>query len=147
VIETASLKIGRPVWWLMLVVAVGLTIYTTHKLYRMALIRGIIGSVPVQRGFVADKTRSSGPRGETCMLTWSDPAREARRHVQADCDYWERRRIGDPIDLVRVGGNDYLREGDVYASNGNFAFDFVLITLELASVIYCARRLRRHTDS
>ena len=67
--------------------------------------------------------------------------------MQADCDYWEQVRIGDPIESVRPDGDDdddvYLRRGEIYASDGNFRFDFVLLAAELGAVGYCVYRLLR----
>ncbi|HEX7842406.1 MAG TPA: hypothetical protein VF469_33265 [Kofleriaceae bacterium] len=140
-----------------LVVALGLAIYTTHKLHKMARIRGLIGDVPVEQHVVARKAQQPGRRTVVCFLWWrDDPPHGPEHRVQADCDYWKQVRIGDPIEIVRPDGSDdddvYLRRGEIYASDGNFRFDFVLLAAELGAVGYCAYRLlrgaaRRRRDS
>ncbi|HEU4732739.1 MAG TPA: hypothetical protein VFT22_32810 [Kofleriaceae bacterium] len=135
-----------------LVIAAALAIYTTHKLHRMAQIRGIVGDAAVERRLVTGKRHYPGRRREICLLSWSDQraGRASTHEVEADCDYWGRTRIGAPIELVHVHGDDgdddgdvYLRDGEIYTSVGNFCFDFALLAAELAAAIYCARRLRR----
>ena len=141
---------GRERWSALLGVlfATALAIFTTHKLYRMAWIRGIVGDAQVQRRPVAGKTHHPGRRREICLFVLRDnrAAGRPRRNIEADCDYWEQKQIGDLIDLVDTGhGHLYLREGGIFTSVGCFIVDFVLLAAELTAVIHCVRRLRRRT--
>jgi len=129
-----------------LAIAVALAMYTTHKLHKMARIRGFIGEPRIERHIVSGKNRAPARRTTVCFLRWTEGGSEHR--VQADCAYWEQTAIGDPIELVRLDVDDdeaYLREGDIYASDGNFYFDFVLLAVELVGVIYFVVRLRRRS--
>lgn len=124
-----------------LLVCLGLGAYTTHKLYKMASIRGYAGSLEIERQIVTDKRAEEvrGRRGSTrvCWLHW-EPGR-----VQADCDSWEAVRIGDTIELVAYGDKRYLRHGGLYTSDGNFVFDLVLLAAELGGLVVCVVLLRR----
>lgn len=136
---TALLALG-------LVIALGRVIYTTHKLNRMARIRGITGDVAVEQHAVTGKTREPGRVVPYCFLSWRDDPRRGPEHrVEADCNYWEQVRIGDPIEIVRPDSDNevYLRRGEIYASDGSFAVDFGLLAVELAAVGYCLFRIVR----
>jgi hypothetical protein len=129
--------------------ATALAIFTTHKLYRMAWIRGIVGDAQVQRRPVAGKTHHPGRRREICLFVLREQGAAGRslRDVEADCDYWEQKQIGDLIDLVDTGHGDlYLREGGIFTSVGNFIFDFVLLAAELTAAIYCVRKRMEPID-
>lgn len=135
-----------------LLLCAGLAAYTSSKLHTMARIRGFIGERTLTPRVVVDKSEGGDA---ACYLWWDQadlpswrtsdldipiapgPVIDARE-VQADCDYWERVRVGDLMVLVTVGdGEVYLKDGEIYASDGNFAFDFALLAAELAGVIAC----------
>lgn len=132
-----------------LLIAAALAVFTTYKLHKMARIRGFIGEVPTERYVVSGKTRGIGRVRPSCYVWCSadTTGRGGEHRVQADCDYWEQLRILDPIELVRLDGDDelFLRQGGVYTSAGNFGFDFVLLAFELAAVAYGVLRLIRGT--
>lgn len=140
---------NRKLVWFGLLAALALALYTSHKLRKMALIRGVIGDVPVERKVVVSK-RERPARTRWCVLSVADDAsrRGGEHEVQADCDYWDEVRIGDRVELVRLDGDVHLRQHEIYTSTGNFLFDFALLGLELAAVVYCASRLlKRRGDA
>lgn len=123
-----------------LAVSVALGLYTTHKLHRMARIRGFVDDLPAERHQVSYKSTSPGARRTYCSLWWRTPGASVQ-WVEADCDDWERTRIGDVIEIVRLDGDVHLRDGDIYTSTGNFLFDAFLLAAELATALYCVRKL------
>jgi hypothetical protein len=131
---------SRSVLVLGLVVAVALALYTTRKLHRMARIRGFVDDVPTEQHRVNYKSTSPGARRTYCSLWWRTPGKSVQ-WVEADCDYWERTQVGDAIEIVRLDGDVYLRDGDIYTSTGNFIFDCLLLAAELVTAIYCLRKL------
>ena len=130
-----------------LVIAGALAVYTTHSLNKMARIRGFTGSVPIEQQVVTRKTQQRVRIPAVCFLWWrGDPPARVEHRVQADCSTWEQIQIGDPLEIVRLGDDDddvYLRQGEIYASDGNFAFDSGLLAIELAVAGYCLFRLVR----
>ncbi len=124
-----------------LLVCLGLGAYTTHKLYKMARIRGYVGSPEIEQQIVTDKRaeEARGRRGSTrvCWLHWETD------RVQADCDHWDAVRIGDTIELVAFDDELYLKDGDIYTSDGNFVFDLVLLAGELGGLVVCVVLLLR----
>ncbi len=139
---------SRPRLLLGLLVAAALALYTSHKLYTMARIRGFIGERSIETHRVSDKQMETGVRDRLfCFLSWGDAETGGDRggRVQVDCDYWKRARIGDSIEVVRLdrGAEAHPVGADVYASDGNFEFDLLLLAAELAGVIYYWRRHAR----
>jgi hypothetical protein len=130
-----------------ILLATGLAIFTTHKLYRMAWISGIVGNAQVEQRPIADKIFRRGRTGRICYFVLRDHGAADQRppKLQADCDYWDQKHTGDLVDFVDTGDDAFLREGGIYTSAGNFMFDFLLLAVALTAVIYCVRRLRRRT--
>lgn len=123
------------------IACLALATYTSYKLYRMARIRGYIGAPPIEERIVEGKT-SRDTRGRygtttTCWLYAGDD------RIQADCGYWATVRAGDRIEVVTVDGELFLNRGEIYTSDGNFVFDFVLLAIELGGLITCLTLLVR----
>ena len=110
-----------------LIACIGLTAYTSHKLYKM---RRITGEQASESRRVIDKLVKHHRRADSCYFLAPD-------EIQADCDYFERVEIGDTIEVVTVDGEQYVKGGDVYTSEGNFIFDIVLLVAEVVGVIVC----------
>jgi len=122
---------------LALVGCLALACFTILKLEEMTEIKG---SVAV-RERVVRKTTEHGKRSDYCYF-WSP------QKVQTDCGYWNSVQVGDTIDVVTVEGDRHVRGGEIYASEGNFAFDKALLVLELGGALVCVVilivRRRRH---
>jgi hypothetical protein len=57
--------------------------------------------------------------------------------VEAGCDYWEQKQIGDLIDVVDTGHGDfYLREGEITRPSGTSS-----------SISYCSQRSWRRRST
>ena len=135
------------------VFAAALALFTTHKLYKMCCIRGFVGERRIEAHRVRDKTVEHGAKNRTfCFVSWAEDAREDdRRHrLAVDCDYWETVKPDDRIEVVRLGEDSdiYLRgNDDIFASNGQFIFDLVLLGLELAGILYYWSRMKEHSQT
>jgi hypothetical protein len=142
-------------WWLLrrlpprvgIVLMVALAIFTTHKLYTMCRIRGFFGGRAIEAHYVTGKSNEHDLKDRTyCFLSWAEtPSEEDRQHrVQVECDYWETVKPDDRIEVVRYDGDTYLRRGgEVYASDGNFILDLVILGLELAGLLYYWSRAKQ----
>ena len=55
-------------------------------------------------------------------------------------EQWATVNVGDRIEIVHIPWSDdtYLKDG-IYVSFGNFAFDIVLLILELLGIFYAVR--------
>jgi len=140
----ASRPLSKPLLVAILVGCIGLTAYTSHKLYTMARIRGVIGERLVVTHSVVDKTREEPVRRRddpTCWLWYHIGG--VRHRIQSDCDYWARVTIGQTIEIVSLEDKSFLKDGEIYASDGNFMFDIVLLGVELAGVVACIVALVR----
>ena len=119
---------------------------TIPKLIRMAQIRGWLPGAAVEERVILEKwheTAAEHPRGRTTywLLTGEGDIRVPGNHrINLQRDNWEGRNVGDPIAMVPLDGEVYLRDG-IYASDGNFFFDLVLLAAELFVVIRMAALL------
>ena len=109
-----------------LVVCVGLACFTILKLEEMKDIKGAVAV----RERVVRKTVEHGKRSDYCYF-WSP------QKVQTDCEHWNTVQVGDSIEVVTVEGDRHVRGGEIYASEGNFTFDKVLLVLEIAGALVC----------
>jgi hypothetical protein len=117
----------RALYLLGLCACLGLAAYTSWKLSKMVRIRehgDVITAV------VARKETKPGRGGKSCYLVTS------RRRVQVDCDFWEDVHEGQTIELAIVDGEPFVVGGDIYASDGNFVLDVVLLVAECIGAIY-----------
>jgi hypothetical protein len=109
-----------------------LAAYTSHKLYKMLKIRGVVDGRTTTEHVVVEKTSEQGRRSTVCWFWYDDGGRQK---IQADCDVFHQTRVGDRILVVTVNDERYLRSGEIYASDGNFVFDIVLLVAELLGFI------------
>jgi hypothetical protein len=138
---------GAQIAWVAgVIVAAALALFTGHKLYTMARIRGFVGSRNVERhqlGRVEQELRmtrwgAESPRGSRyCFLQWQED--ELWERAQSDCTYADRLHAGDPIEIVRLDGDrePYVIGGEIYASDGNFRLDRLFLGGELLALAVC----------
>ena len=127
-------------WALALVISVGLAAgVTVPKLYKMAQIKGWQPGATVTTRVITDKGWDQGRRG--FKHYWVSWANHGGALTRADRDNvspegWQRMRVGDSVEVVRVPGDDaaYLRNG-VFVEPGNFVFDYVLLAAELITAL------------
>ncbi|HZS40807.1 MAG TPA: hypothetical protein VFF06_28435 [Polyangia bacterium] len=143
------------IFWVLAAACPLLVAFTSHKLYDMARLRGWIGAVRVERQVVRGKAQIEGEHGPVCWVSWTEraPTLPGNHRSNVECDRWRRLQIGAPIEVLYLPDPDgeddhpYLRDGGIYASDGNFAFDLALLALELGGCVYFALRLvRRKRD-
>jgi hypothetical protein len=109
-----------------LIVCLGLSCFTILKLEEMTEIKG---SVAV-RERVVRKTAEHGKRADYCYF-WTP------QKVQSDCGYWSGVQVGDMIEVITVEGDRHVKGGEIYASDGNFAFDKALLVVEIGGALVC----------
>lgn len=151
----------RVIWVAVAVLALWLMLAVTGpKLYKMAQIRGFTAGGTLLERTITDKASQDwstafdpdriSSRGTNFFIAWNEqPALEAGpNRINIQREQWENLNIGDSIDLVRIPNDDatYIRTG-IFASNSNFIFDAILLSLQLAIIINSAVRLLRRTQT
>lgn len=104
--------------------------FTWQKLERMKRIRGHEPGARVESHQVLEKwVRSSS----TYWIRWAegDIRRPGTHRLNLPRAVWSRYAVGDEIEIVFVPGDSspHHREG-IYASDGNFVFDYLLLACE-----------------
>ena len=135
------------------IVCIALSVMTTSKLYTMYQIRGSIGGASTVTYSVRQKweheyyDRSSRAWKKAYWVTWTDQnIQEAGLHrVSLDYGKWSRLNLGDPVEITYVPGDPapYVR-GDVFASDGSFFFDYILLIAELSGATWFMFRMVRY---
>lgn len=114
-----------------------LTWFTSSKLIQMAQIRGFIAGPAAQAKTITSKAILDGRYGDANWVAWdhADIRKPGRNRVNLPREVWDRFAVGDQIAVYYFPGERwaYTRE-DIFASNENFAFDFVLLTLWVAGI-------------
>lgn len=145
---TRHLLLALPLRLMVLGFVLALTMagFTSVKLYRMAEIRGVVGDRVHEEHVITSKRVDRA----ACWVAW-DGGRA--RGWETDAVQIPRRRCpefkeGDTIQVVRIESNGavYLEDG-IYASNGNFVFDFILLCIEvIAALVLLVLLLRRRGE-
>jgi len=125
---------------LMLVIVFLLFLSTSHKLFQMAQIRGWVGgatesSVEITEKWAAESRDSTSP---AYWVSWKKEGESLNKNskINTTKEHWDTLKKGDILILVRLSqdGSPYLRDG-IYASKGNFIFDFSLLGIEFLGII------------
>lgn len=138
------------------IVGLMLAITTVPKLIGMAQLRGFlpgarVEQLPVRAKWIQPPRRvqhASGVedlRTGVCWVTWTDQDVRKMGDHRMDLDVEQCRglAVGGTVEGVWVVGSGApLRRGSVWAANGNFAFDLILLLLEVALVGWGLRHLR-----
>jgi len=103
-----------------------------NKLHTMAQVRGLLGGATEELQTSTDKKILEGQFGPAYWIAWnhSDITLPSSNRINIDEKQWIKFNIGDAISIIRLAEDPipYYREG-IYASDGNFILDFVLISL------------------
>jgi hypothetical protein len=103
-----------------------------NKLHTMAQVRGLLEGASEELQKITDKKILEGQFGAAYWIAWnhSDITQPSSNRINVDEQQWINFNIGDAIAINRLPDDPipYYREG-IYASDGNFILDFVLISL------------------
>lgn len=120
-----------------------LFIFTGQKLYKMAMIRGFIPGAKVEKRIITQKwnqyVRQRRLSRNVYWISWTDKSiQEVGNHrLNMRYDDWQKLSEGDAIDLVFIpGDNRAFMKNDIFADNGNFIFDLILLIIELTALIW-----------
>ncbi len=120
-------------------IALGLAMgVTIPKLYKMSQIRGWVSGAKVTQKAITQKwhqTPAEHPEGrDVYWIAWTaEKIRSVGNHrMNVPPELWNRLNVGDQIEGIRLHGDPrlYLREG-IFASDGNFAVDVILLIVEI----------------
>ena len=133
-------SVFRFIWnrpWILLAVSIWLLAFTGNKLWKMAQINGWVPGADTVEVAVTEKSASEtelrhGVGDTVYWLIWQDGRTNVTREI------WQGVQMSDRLELRRLPGEGKLYyEGGIYASPGNFVFDFVLLGLEFV-LFFCA---------
>jgi hypothetical protein len=112
------------------------TLFTSNKLDRMRQIRGWKPGATVQMKVVTQKYED--PENDACWIGFTNESiqRPGPHRVNLEPAVWDQLEIGNPIELIYLPGDPwpYTRNG-IYASDGNFTFDYALLFVEIAMIV------------
>lgn len=134
----------------------GLTgvMFTSNKLDRMRQIRGWKPGATVRNQLVHDKWADDENEVYWISLTDKDIRVPGNHRLNLPVEVWDRYQPDAPIEVIYLPGDPspYHRE-DIYADDGNFAFDTGLLVVEAAFMLFallgagltfwCLRRARQ----
>ena len=109
-----------------------IVVFLLNKLYTMTQIRGWSSGSIIHHHTVTDKRQLEGLFDNAYWVAWddSDITVPSSERINLYDKQWLPLKVGDTISIVTIPNNPipYNREG-IYASNGNFILDIVLIVL------------------
>jgi hypothetical protein len=124
-----------------------LTCFTGAKLIKMARIRGFLSGPPPESKLITAMTTEPGSYTPVYWLAWNDADIHVRsRHrINLPKEVWETYQPGDPIEIFYFPGDPlpYHRK-DIFADNGNFVFDAVLLSGWLFGIVTLSLFQIRH---
>lgn len=149
--------IARFIWempLLLLIVALGLGLFTGQKLYKMTQIRGWVPGAQVIQKTITDTATdiSTGRRGgdKVFYVAWDgqDAQVSGPNRTNVDEATYQKLWAGKEVELIKVFGDRkyYLRNG-IYADNSNFTFDITIFLAEIVLLIIAVVRLLRLNQS
>jgi hypothetical protein len=110
---------------------VWLTCFTGAKLIKMAQIRGFISGPTPESKVVTAKATEPSTYADVYWIAWNgaDIRVPSRNRTNLSKDVWETYTLGDQIEILYFPGDSspYHRP-DIFADNGNFAIDAVLLS-------------------
>lgn len=136
---------------LILLAALGLAVGVTGpKLIRMAKIRGWMSGATAETRTITQtwhQTPEQHPNGRnTYWISWTqeDIRKVGPHRLNLPADQWSALQVGQTLKVRTLPGDPdvYLEEG-IYASNGNFVFDVLLLAAELGTATLLAVQLWR----
>lgn len=109
--------------------------YTWSKLERMRQIRGFKPGARVETKIVTNVWEDD----KAFWISFSDgiPGVASDEQINLPKHVWQRYGRGDEIEIVFLPGDNsaYHRE-DFYADDGNFAFDYGLLAIEIGMIVF-----------
>ncbi len=124
-----------------LVLLLLLACFTTNKLIKMAKIRGFIPGPAPEVKIVTGKIASRDRDRAVFWLAWdnADIHVPGRNRINLSKEVWQSFNVGDSIEILYFPGDrwPYTRR-DIFADDGNFAFDEILLTLWVAGIVTLA---------
>ncbi len=133
-----------------LIICILLSVITTSKLYTMYQIRGWIKGAYSSTYRVRQKwdeyswNRTSRRMEHTYWVSWTDQdIRQIGPHrLNLLYEKWSSLKVGDPIEITYVprDPDPYVRN-DIFDSDDNFIFDYMLLLAELSGVVWLTLRL------
>lgn len=109
--------------------------FTWQKLSGMRQVRGFMPGATVTPRIISDKWLQPP---DTRWISWGEQSirRRGDHRLNVPASLWESVEIGDEIEIVYLppSTTPYHREG-IYASDGNFAFDYGLLVFELGLIL------------
>lgn len=129
---------------------VWLAYFTGTKLVKMAQIRGFISGPAPESNVVTAMASEPGVYAHTFWLAWNgaDVRVPGRQRINLSEDVWKTYKVGDRIEIFHFRGDPlpYHRK-DIFADNGNFVFDGVLLSVWLIGIatlsVFQVRHYRR----
>lgn len=129
-----------------------LVVVTTSKLYTMYQLRGQISGAYTVTHSLKQKwddyswNRSSRSMEHTYWVSWTDQDIQQPGPHRINLAYgrWSKLKIGDPIEITYVprDPDPYLRN-DVFDSDDNFIFDYLLLVAELTGAVWLMLKIIR----
>ena len=114
------------------------TILTIPKLYKMLQVKGVLPGAYTTTEYVRqkwDETSRNDRRKHIYWISYGDKdIHEIGGHrTNMPRRQWEETNIGDQIEVVHIPGDrwTYLKDDPIFVSPGSFAFDIVLLAIEL----------------
>ena len=129
---------------LILVVAALLGSYTSYKIWMMCQIRGWVPGATTRVEQVTQKHISAGRGGNAYWVSWTDePIQNPGNHrLNLTSEQWHAVDLGESIEVVYATGSSTPNTRDgIYADNGNFIFDGLLLIAEITTIIAMIVRL------
>jgi len=131
------------IFWI--IICLLLVMYTSHKLYVMMQIRGFMPGTVVTTCTITQKWEEQR-KGTYYCISWNNPPEAGLTRDQDRIDYaaWSALNVGDPITVVAIGKKrDTYARASIFAVNGNFGFDIVLLLIEIGVAIGMLVKIRR----
>jgi hypothetical protein len=119
--------------WLVVILCVLLAVFVTFpKLQKMFQIQGSLPGATSELQMVVQKNQSQSRASDYWEIT-TDSGFNERITFEA----WSKLKIGDPIELRRIGtSNELYAKDGIFTEAGNFIFDYVLLFLEVCGALF-----------
>ena len=153
-LERRDRMIFGALWVGSIILALWLLSVTGPKLYKMTQIRGWTSGATITEKVITDKasedwedydrSTNRSSRGTTYWVAWDGEAALLRgsHRVNLDRYDWDEVDIGDSLEIITFPNDRYAYvKNSIFASNGNFIFDVLLLFAEMALLVYASLRL------
>jgi len=131
------MKVNKPFFFVLLLVALGALAFTSYKIYTMAQIRGWLPGAKVTTCTVTAKYEDWWTRIQkngAFTLDCPNLVRVPGHRVQLSFELWLKTQVGTALPIVQVGGlfgEDLFVQNDLGSSDGDFVVDVVFLMGEV----------------